>query len=107
MAATACVSHTGPAMSTLVHPSRGRMIMSKMHSFPILRSVMAPSAAAGAAIAVALAVLGSLALAQQDRYTLTVPGGLAFAEFRGYEDWPVISISDNSGKFAAILGNPV
>jgi hypothetical protein len=83
------------------------MIMSKTHSLPTLRTVLATSAAAGAAVAVARGVLGSLALAQQDRYTLTVPGGLAFAEFRGYEDWPVISISDNNGKFAAILGNPV
>jgi hypothetical protein len=65
------------------------------------------SAAAGAAAVIALAVVGGLALAQQDKYTVTVPGGLAFSEFRGYEDWPVISISDNNGKFAAILGNPV
>src|SRR5580692_3607243 len=31
----------------------------------------------------------------QDRYTLKVPNGLAFAEFRGYEGWPVIAISHN------------
>ena len=36
-------------------------------------------------VAVSVAVLGSLALAQQDKYSLTVPGGLAFSEFRGYE----------------------
>jgi hypothetical protein len=34
-----------------------------------------------------LAVLGGVALAQQDKYTLSVPGGLAFSEFRGYEGW--------------------
>jgi mono/diheme cytochrome c family protein len=43
----------------------------------------------------------------QDKYTLKVPNGLAFAEFRGYESWPVISISHNGGAVAAILGNPV
>jgi hypothetical protein len=59
------------------------------------------------AIAVFLAVLGSLALAQQDKYTLKVPGGLAFSEFRGYEAWQVISISHNGPLLAAILGNPV
>ncbi len=59
-----------------------------------------------AAIAVVLAGLASKAFSA-DKYTVQVPGGLAFSEFRGYEDWPVISISDNNGKFAAILGNPV
>ena len=43
----------------------------------------------------------------QDKYTLKVPNGLAFSEFRGYESWPVISISHNGGAVAAILGNPV
>ena len=33
--------------------------------------------------AVVLTVLGGMALAQQDKYTLKVPGGLAFSEFRG------------------------
>ena len=36
-------------------------------------------------IAVALAV-GGMALAAQDKYTLQVPNGLAFSDFRGYED---------------------
>jgi hypothetical protein len=56
-------------------------------------------------VAAGLAVLGGSAISA-DKYTVQVPGGLAFSEFRGYEDWPVISISDNGGKFAAILGNP-
>jgi hypothetical protein len=46
------------------------------------------------------------AMSAQDRYTLKVPGGLAFSEFRGYEGWQVIAISHNNGKLAAILGNP-
>ena len=58
-------------------------------------------------IGIVFAVLGGRAISAQDKYTVQVPGGLAFSEFRGYEDWAVISISDNNGKFAAILGNPV
>jgi mono/diheme cytochrome c family protein len=42
----------------------------------------------------------------QDKYALKVPNGLALAEFRGYESWPVIAISHNGDKLAAILGNP-
>jgi hypothetical protein len=40
-----------------------------------------------------------------DKYTEKVPGGLAFSEFRGYEGWQTISLS-NGGKLAVILGNP-
>ena len=45
--------------------------------------------------------------AQQDKYTLKVPGGLAFSEFRGYESWQAVSISQNGNAVALILGNPV
>jgi mono/diheme cytochrome c family protein len=47
------------------------------------------------------------ATSTQDKYTLKIPNGLAFAEFRGYENWPVIAISHNGGAVAAILGNSV
>src|SRR6478736_7322498 len=60
---------------------------------------------AGAFAAVALAV--SIAVAGgDDKYAVKVPGGLAFSEFKGYENWQLISISQNGGMFAAILGNP-
>jgi hypothetical protein len=35
----------------------------------------------------ALTVLGGVAISAQDKYTVKVPGGLAFSEFRGYEAW--------------------
>jgi hypothetical protein len=46
------------------------------------------------------------AISAQDRYSLRVPNGLAFSEFRGYEGWQIISLSYNGGRMAAILGNP-
>src|SRR3954449_7248353 len=54
----------------------------------------------------ALAVLAGVAVAQQDKYTLSVPGGLAFSEFRGYEGWQVVSTSQNEKLVAVILANP-
>jgi hypothetical protein len=54
-----------------------------------------------------LVVVAAVALAAQEKYTLKVPGGLAFAEFRGYESWQVISISRNPKVMAVIVGNPV
>jgi Cytochrome P460 len=53
-----------------------------------------------------LFALGGAALAAQDKYTLQVPNGLAFSEFRGYETWQVISVSQDGGLLAMILGNP-
>jgi len=59
--------------------------------------------------AASLAVVGGIALAAQDKYTLQVPGGLAFSEFRGYEGWEVVatSNSDQLKLVAVILANPV
>jgi len=59
------------------------------------------------AIATALlSALGGSAMSAQDKYTVKVPGGLAFSEFRGYEAWQVVSISQDGDLFAAILANP-
>ena len=63
--------------------------------------------ASAAAFGVGLAVLGGIALAQQDKYALQVPGGLAFSSFRGYEGWQVVSTSQNDRAVAVILANPV
>src|SRR5262245_63429589 len=61
----------------------------------------------GVSIAVLLIVISGLATsAPQDKYTLKVPNGLAFSEFRAYESWQVIAISHNRDMLAAILGNP-
>jgi hypothetical protein len=54
-----------------------------------------------------LALVGGWAIAAQDKYTLKVPNGLSFSEFRGYEDWQVVSISQNGNLMAATLANPV
>ena len=65
-----------------------------------------------AIIALALAVLGhraSSAQDEQEKYTLKVPGGLAFSDFKGYEDWQVVSPSqtDAQNVIRLILANPV
>ena len=44
-------------------------------------------------LTITLVILGAGAAVGEDRYTLKVPNGLAFAEFKGYESWQVISIS--------------
>jgi hypothetical protein len=59
------------------------------------------------AIATALAVCSTTAVFAQDKYTVRVPGGLAFSEFKGYENWQVVSSSLDGGLLAVIVANPV
>jgi Cytochrome P460 len=61
--------------------------------------------AAGVTFALAVLATGA-AISAQDKYSLKVPNGLAFSEFKGYDGWQVISISHNGDKLAVILGNP-
>jgi Cytochrome P460 len=59
-------------------------------------------------MAVVLAVLGGGASSAPDKYTVQVPNGLAFSEFRGYEDWQTVAVSEtDEGVQAVILANPV
>ena len=63
------------------------------------------------AIALAvLAVLGAAALFAQgqekDKYSLTSPGGIAFSDFRGYEDWADVSSARTDEILKVIVANP-
>jgi hypothetical protein len=50
--------------------------------------------------------VGQLALAAQDKYTVKVPNGLAFSEFRGYENWQDIAVSQTENGMMVIVANP-
>jgi len=60
--------------------------------------------------AVTLAVAGGKAISAQDKYAVAVPNGLAFSEFRGFESWQTIAVSQaniqNHDLIEVILGNP-
>jgi hypothetical protein len=71
----------------------------------IRSSVLSPKTIP-AAVFIAVVLVGQMALATQDKYTVAVPGGLSFAEFKGYEQWQIISMSHSGNVLAAILGNP-
>lgn len=58
-------------------------------------------------ITTSLALVGGWAIYAQDKYSAKVPNGLAFSEFRGYEAWQLVSISQDGNLIAAILANPV
>jgi len=52
-----------------------------------------------------LLAVGGLALAAQDRSSLKIPNGLAFSDFKGYEDWRPISVSQTETGMKVISGN--
>jgi hypothetical protein len=58
----------------------------------------------------ALAVLGVVALFAQgqanDKYSLKSPSGIAFSDFRGYEDWADVSSARTDEILKVIVANP-
>ena len=58
-----------------------------------------------AAVAV-LAIVSGVAISAQDKYTLKLPDGIPFSDWKGYEDWQLISTSKTDDRMKVILGNP-
>jgi hypothetical protein len=59
-------------------------------------------------IALVLVGLGGTATsAQQDKYTLQVPNGLKLSDFRGYENWQVVAVSQTDDLIKAMVANPI
>ena len=59
-----------------------------------------------AATAALLAVVSGVSISAQDKYTLKLPNGLPFSDWKGYEDWELISTSKTDDRMKVILGNP-
>jgi Cytochrome P460 len=57
-------------------------------------------------VLVFFAVLGSIAFAAQDRYTLSL-GKLSFADFRGYDTWQNVAVSQTETLLKVIMANDV
>ena len=53
-----------------------------------------------------LAVLGAAAVYPQDKYSLKSPSRIAFSDFRGYEDWAVVSSARTDEVLKVIVANP-
>jgi hypothetical protein len=52
------------------------------------------------------AVLGGVAVYAQDKYALKSPDGIAFSDFKGYEDWAVVSSARTDEVLKVIVANP-
>ena len=64
---------------------------------------------AAVAVAVLTVVVAVVLYAQgqkNDKYSLKSPGDLAFSDFRGYEDWSVVSSARTDEVLKVIVANP-
>src|ERR1700723_740229 len=77
-----------------------RTAVKRIATFTIVATAMA-----------ALTVLGVAALFAQgqdkDKYLLKSPSGIAFSDFRGYEDWAVVSSARTDEVLKVIVANPM
>ena len=57
-------------------------------------------------VAASLAIFGTRDVYAQDKYSLISPGGIAFSDFKGYEDWSVVSSARTDEVLKVIVANP-
>lgn len=57
------------------------------------------------AAATLLSIMGATVYAQE-KYSLVSPGGIAFSDFQGYEDWSVVSSARTDEVLKVIVANP-
>jgi hypothetical protein len=54
-----------------------------------------------------LAVIGGAAVNAQDKYSLVTTSGIAFSDFKGYEDWATVSSAQADDILKVIVANPI
>ena len=57
-------------------------------------------------VTVVLGGLGGTTVYAQDKYSLKSPSGITFSDFRGYEDWAVVSSARTDEVLKVIVANP-
>jgi hypothetical protein len=77
------------------HPGVGR----------IARIILVATSVAVLALAAA-ALFAQSPSQNKDKYSLISPGGIAFSDFRGYEDWAVASSARQDDILKVIVANP-
>jgi hypothetical protein len=61
-----------------------------------------------AAMAATVAVAGGRASsgAAPDKYTLRLPGGVPFSDWKGYENWQLVSVAQTDERLKVMVANP-
>ena len=81
--------------------------MRRRETLAILVAVLAVvGATAGAVVGAASGGGAAAAGSADDKYLLKTESGIAFADFKGYEDWAVVSSARTDEVLKVIVGNP-
>src|SRR3954453_1415576 len=56
---------------------------------------------------ITVSLVGGTAVYAQDKSSLKSPSGIAFSDFRGYEDWAVVSSARTDEVLKVIVANPI
>ena len=79
----------------------------KPETRPAVRRIAGFTVASVATAVLAVLVAAALyAHDAQDKYSLKSPSGIAFSDFRGYEDWSVVSSARTDEVLKVIVANP-
>jgi hypothetical protein len=54
-----------------------------------------------------LTALGTAVVGAQEKYALKSPSGIAFSDFKGYEDWSAVSSARTDEVLKVIVANPL
>ena len=79
--------------------TEARNALQRIAGFTIIATAMA-----GLAVLVAAALFAQDQ--DKDKYSLKSPSGIAFSDFRGYEDWSVVSSARTDEILKVIVANP-
>jgi Cytochrome P460 len=78
----------------------------KMKTRTAVERIADIGATAVAMLAVLVATAVYAQVQGQDKYSLKSPSGIAFSDFRGYEDWSVVSSARTDEVLKVIVANP-
>jgi hypothetical protein len=93
---TNSVAHEQPEQKIKIRTTRKR----------IAGFIIAATAVVVLGIVVATAVYAQVQGNNNDKYSLKSPSGIAFSDFRGYEDWSVVSSARTDEVLKVIVANP-
>src|SRR4051795_10279079 len=68
---------------------------------------MMPKVSCAMMAMMAVSLVGGTAVYAQDKYSLKSPDGIAFSDFKGYEDWSVVSSARTDEVLKVIVANPI
>jgi hypothetical protein len=94
---------TKPVGAFLIQVRRGRKVKTRSALKLIVAFI---GVAAGALLCAGGGATLRAQGADNDKYSLISPGGIVFSDFRGYEDWSVVSSARTEEVLKVIVGNP-